>query len=169
MSVGTTTPSRARPGQQEPGSVERRVYVKASPRVVWATLHDPVNARALFPHLEMEQPTPDWPAVAARRRAHPRLGLLRDAAWVESIEARPQSSFAIRVTGTGIHSQLRWWFEPAAGGTRVVHAALVDPLDRWAGLLIWLGRESVAARVENHLRALKERAEAAEHRYQPPS
>ena len=37
--------------------------------------------------------------------------------------------------------------------------ATFDPIDRWAGLLVRLGRRSLAARVEAHLRALKERAE----------
>jgi hypothetical protein len=167
VAVGTNGPSRARPGRHEPGAVERRVFVHASPRVVWATLHDPANAEALFPQLRFDPATPDWPAVAATRRAHPRLGLLRDAAWVESLEARPASIFAIRVSGTGIHGEFRWWFEPVAGGTRVVHAATFDPLDRWAGILMWLGRESLASRVEHHLRILKERAEAVEHHQQP--
>ena len=143
--------------------------MNASPRVVWATLHDPATAAALFPHLRLDPPTPDWPAAAATRGAHTRLGLLRDAAQVESLEARPLSSFALRVTGAGFSGEFRWWFEPAAGGTRVVHAATFDPYDRWAGLLVRLGRESLAARVEHHLRALKERAEAAERRHQQPA
>jgi hypothetical protein len=143
--------------------------VQASPRVVWATLHDPANTLVLFPQLRLEPPSLDWPAAAATRRAHPRLGLLRDAALVESLEARPQATFAIRVTGTGIYGVFRWWLEPAAGGTRVVHAATFDPLDRWAGILMRLGGESLAVRVENHLRVLKERAEAAEHGRQPPA
>jgi hypothetical protein len=169
MAVGTNGPTRARPGRHEPGAVERRVFVKASPRVVWATLHDPANAAALFPQLRLEPPSPDWPAAAARRDARPRFGLLRDHASVESLEARPQSSFALRVTGEGFSGEFRWWFEPIAGGTRVVHAATFDPHDRWAGLLIRLGGESLATRVENHLRALKERAEAAERTHQPPA
>jgi hypothetical protein len=168
VAVGTNGPTRARPGRHEPGAVERRVFVNASPRVVWATLHDPVNAAALFPQLRLDPPTPDWPAAASTRRAQTRLGLLRDAAWVESLEARPQSSFALRVTGAGFRGEFRWWFESASGGTRVVHVATFEPHDRWAGLLIRLGRESLAGRVENHLRALKERAEAAE-RHQHPA
>jgi len=167
VAVGTNGPSRVRPGRHEPGAVERRVFVNASPRVVWATLHDPANAGALFPQLRLDPPSPDWPAAAATRGARTRLGLLRDAARVESLEARPQSSFALRVTGAGFSGEFRWWFEPVAGGTRVVHAATFEPYDRWAGLLIWLGRESLASRVENHLRALKERAEAAERRQHP--
>ncbi len=169
MAVGTNGPSRARPGRHVPGAVERRVFVLASPRAVWATLHDPANAPALFPQLRLDPPTPDWPAAAATRRAHPRLGLLRDAAWVESLEARPQATFAIRVIGTGIHGEFHWWLEPAAGGTRVVHAATFDPLDRWAGILMRLGRESLAVRVENHLCVLKERAESVEHGHQHPA
>ena len=54
-----------------------------------------------------------------------------------------------------------------ADGTRVVHEATFDPHDRWAGFLMKVGGESLATRVEHHLRTLKERAEAAERR--PPS
>jgi hypothetical protein len=136
---------------------------------VWATLHDPANAAALFPQLRLDPPTPDWPAAASTRRAQTRLGLLRDAAWVESLEARPQASFALRVTGAGFRGEFRWWFEGAAGGTRVAHAATFEPHDRWAGLLVRLGRESLASRVEDHLQALKERAEAAERRHHQPA
>jgi carbon monoxide dehydrogenase subunit G len=170
MAVGTS--GRApdgRPGPSEPGLVERRVFVNAAPRTVWAALHDPGNADALFPQLELDPPTPDWPAAAATRRARTRFGLLRDTARVESLEARPQSSFRLRVVGAGFSGELRWWFEPVAGGTRVVHAATFEPHDRWAGILVRLGRESLANRVEQHLRVLKERAEALERRQQPPA
>ena len=40
--------------------------------------------------------------------------------------------------------------------------ATFEPLDRWTGILVRLGGSSVQSRVEAHLRALKERAEAAE-------
>lgn len=170
MAVGTVgRPPAGRPGASEPGLVERRLYVKASPRVVWAALHDPANAAALFPQLRLDPPTPDWPAAAAMRGARPRLGLLRDKASVESLEARPQSTFRVRVEGEGFRGELSWWLEPVAGGTRVVHAATFEPRDRWAGFLVRLGRESLASRVEHHLTALKERAEAIERRQQPPA
>ena len=90
-------------------------------------------------------------------------------ARVESLEARPLSSFALAVTGAGFRGELRWWFEPVAGGTRVIHAATFEPHDRWAGLLVRLGRESLAGRVESHLRVLKERAEASERRPRHPA
>jgi len=48
-----------------------------------------------------------------------------------------------------------------AGGTRVIHAATFEPNDRWAGMLVRMGRRTLEARVEAHLRALKERAERA--------
>ena len=160
MAVGTNRQTSSRSGRLDPGAVERRVFVNASPRVVWATLHDPANAQALFPQLRLEPAAPDWPAAASTRRAETRVGLLRDTARVESLEARPQSSFALRVTGAGFSGEFRWWFEPIAGGTRVVHVATFDPHDRWAGFLMKLGRESLASRVEHHLRTLKERAEA---------
>jgi hypothetical protein len=87
VAVGTNGPTRTRSRRLDPGAVERRVFIYASPRVVWATLHDPANSAALFPQLRLEPPTPDWPAAAATRRAVTRVGLLRDAAWVESLEA----------------------------------------------------------------------------------
>jgi hypothetical protein len=43
-----------------------------------------------------------------------------------------------------------------------VVSATFEPFDRWTGLLVRLGRGSLGSRVEAHLRALKERAEAAE-------
>jgi hypothetical protein len=51
--------------------------------------------------------------------------------------------------------------EPLAGGTRVIHDGSFQTTDRWAGVLVRLGRESIDAIAEAHLRALKERAEAS--------
>ena len=65
------------------------------------------------------------------------------------------------MTGSGFDSEWRWRLEPVAGGTRVIHAATFEPFDRWTGILVRLGRASLASRVEAHLRVLKERAEAA--------
>jgi hypothetical protein len=81
---------------------------------------------------------------------------------VESLEARPDSRFRLRVTGSGFDSEWSWQLEPAAGGTRVIHSATFQPYDRWTGILVRLGGSSVQSRVEAHLRALKERAEATE-------
>lgn len=83
-------------------------------------------------------------------------------ARVESLEARPDARFRVRVTGSGFDSEWSWRLEPVAGGTRVIHAATFEPFDRWTGILVRLGRASLASRVEAHLRVLKERAEAAE-------
>jgi carbon monoxide dehydrogenase subunit G len=139
--------------------VERRVFVQASPRAVWTTLHDPAATAALFPELRLGPAGPSWPAAATTRSARARLGLLRETAHVESLEARPDSVFRLRVTASGFDSEWSWRLEPVAGGTRVIHAATLEPIDRWAGFLVRLGRRSLAARVEAHLRALKERAE----------
>jgi carbon monoxide dehydrogenase subunit G len=139
--------------------VERRVFVQASPREVWATLHDPSSLRALLPELHLGPAEPAWPAAAATRSARAQLGLLRERAWVESLEARPESVFRLRAHGSGFDSEWAWRLEPVAGGTRVIHAASFQANDRWAGLLIRLGRRSLEMRVEAHLRALKERAE----------
>lgn len=139
--------------------VERRVFVQASPRVVWATLHDPVATQALFPELRLGPAGPSWPAAATTRTARARVGLLRESAQVESLEARPESVFRLRASATGFDSEWSWRLEPVAGGTRVIHAATFEPNDRWAGMLVRLGRRTLEARVEAHLRALKERAE----------
>ncbi|HET7167862.1 MAG TPA: SRPBCC family protein [Candidatus Limnocylindrales bacterium] len=153
-------------GHRRPGDhlradrvVERRVFMQASPRTVWAVLHDPAASAALFPELRLGPAAPSWPAAATTRTASTRLGLLREAARVESLEARPESVFRLRVTGSGFESEWSWRLEPVAGGTRVIHAASFEPVDRWTVILVRLGRRSLEARVEAHLRALKERSE----------
>ena len=85
--------------------------------------------------------------------------MLRESARVESLEARPESVFRLRASASGFDSEWSWRLEPVAGGTRVIHAATFEPNDRWAGMLVRLGRRTLEARVEAHLRALKERAE----------
>ena len=165
MAVGTRSGrSRGRPpgDLSESGNVERRVFVHASPRTVWATLHDPAATQALFPELDLGPAAPAWPAAATTRFASARLGLLRDLARVESLEARPDARFRLRVTASGFDSEWSWRLEPVAGGTRVIHAATFEPFDRWTGILVRFSRAPLASRVETHLRALKERAEAAE-------
>ncbi len=150
-----------RPGDHLRGDrvVERRVFMQASPRTVWAVLHDPAASGALFPELRLGPAAPSWPAAATTRTASTRLGLLREAARVESLEARPESVFRLRVTGSGFESEWSWRLEPVAGGTRVIHAASFEPVDRWTVILVRLGRRTLEARVEAHLRALKERSE----------
>ena len=150
-----------RPGDHLRGDrvVERRVFMQASQRTVWAVLHDPAASGALFPELRLGPAAPSWPAAATTRTASTRLGLLREAARVESLEARPESVFRLRVTGSGFESEWSWRLEPVAGGTRVIHAASFEPVDRWTVILVRLGRRTLEARVEAHLRALKERSE----------
>jgi carbon monoxide dehydrogenase subunit G len=171
MAVGTDGgPSGAtgRSAAAERGAVERRVFVHAPPRVVWSTLHDPAATIALYPELQFGPAAPAWPAAATTRSARARLGLLRDRAHVESLEARPDSRFRVRVTASGFDSEWSWRLEPVAGGTRVIHAATFEPFDRWTGILVRLGRATLASRVEAHLQVLKERAEAA-HRATNPT
>ena len=139
--------------------VERRVFIQAPPRIVWATLHDPSAMQALLPELHLGPAEPAWPAAATTRSARARLGLLRETARVESLEARPEAIFRVRASASGFESEWLWRLEPVAGGTRVVHAASLETNDRWAGLLVRLGRRSLGSRVESHLRALKERSE----------
>ena len=59
---------------------------------------------------------------------------------MESLEARPESVFRLRVTGSGFESEWWWRLEPIAGGTRVIHAATFEPIDRWTDILVRLGR-----------------------------
>ena len=153
-----------RPGDHLRSSrlVERRVFVQASPRTVWATLHDPSATAALYPELRMGPAAPSWPAASTTRVGRARLGLLRETAQVESLEARPEAVFRLRVTASGFDSEWSWRLEPVAGGTRVIHGATFEPVDRWTEILVRFGRATLASRVEAHLRALKERAERAE-------
>ena len=153
-----------RPGdhRRADGLVERRVFVQASPRVVWSTLHDPSAGAELFPELLLGPAAPSWPAASTTRPAQTRFGLLREEALVESLEARPNLRFRLRISGSGFDSEWSWQLEPVAGGTRVIHAATFEPFDRWTGLLVRLGRGSLGSQVESHLRVLKEQAEANE-------
>lgn len=153
-----------RPGdhRRADGIVERRVFIQAQPRVVWATLHDPAAVAAIFPEFRFEPAGPSWPAAATTRRGRARLGLLSERAHAESLQVRPEALFRMRVTGTGFQSEWAWHLEPVAGGTRVRHTGSLEALDRWATILMRLGRASLEARVEAHLRVLKERAERSE-------
>jgi carbon monoxide dehydrogenase subunit G len=170
MAVGTDGSGSGRSPRAERsdrGPVERRVFVHATPRTVWATLHDPAATSILFPELRLGPAAPAWPAAATTRSARAQLGLLREEARVESLEARPNSRFRLRVTASGFDSEWSWRLEPVAGGTRVIHAATFEPFDRWTGILVRMGRASLASRVETHLRILKERAEAAQRSSNP--
>jgi carbon monoxide dehydrogenase subunit G len=140
-------------------TVERRVYVRASPRRVWATLHDPDLVRALFAELSVGPADPSWPAAGSLRTGEAHLGLLRTAVRIESIEARPLTAFGIVVAASSFAIEWGWRMEPLAGGTRVIHNGAFETTDRWAGVLVRLGRESIGAIAEAHLRALKARAE----------
>ncbi|TFG66943.1 MAG: SRPBCC family protein [Thermomicrobiales bacterium] len=166
MAVGTGDGAPGRRSDRlaagEPGVVERRVFVLATPRTVWATLHDPAATSMLFPEVRLGPASPSWPAAATTRSARAQVGLLRDEARVESLEARPDSRFRLRVTASGFDSEWSWRLEPVSGGTRVIHAATFEPFDRWTGILVRLGRASLASRVETHLRLLKEQAEVAQ-------
>ncbi len=153
-------PSQRHRGAPGLGRVERRVYIRASPHRVWATLHDPDQMRALFAELTIGPPDPSWPAAGSSRSGEAHLGLLRTAVRIESLEARPQKVFRVLVEAASFAMEWGWWLEPAAGGTRLVHDGSFVTTDRWAGVLVRLGRESIDAITEAHLKALKERAEA---------
>jgi uncharacterized protein YndB with AHSA1/START domain len=141
-------------------TVERRVYVRASPRTVWAALHEPTALADLFPELSIGPAGLSWPAGGAERRGEAHLGLLRVPVRIESIEARPYRIFRLAVVGEAFWFDWAWRFEPRAGGTRIVHSGVFASPDRLAGLLARIGRSSFETFAETHLRALKERAEA---------
>jgi hypothetical protein len=143
-----------------PGRVERRTYVKADPRAVWATLHDPAAQDVLYPELKLGPPAPSWPAAGATRPARFRLGLLRTSVRLESLEARPGARFRTILVGDGIRLERSWAIEPGAGGgTRVIAAADLWTGSRWVGVLVRLGRGSATTVIETNLRILKEMAE----------
>jgi hypothetical protein len=155
-------PSEGRRRLLGPGHVERRVYIRASPRRVWATLHDPDELDLLFAELTIGPADHSWPAAGSSRSGEAHLGLLRTAVRIESLEARPLTAFRIVVLAASFAIERRWRLEPLAGGTRVIHEGSFETTDRWAGVLVRLGRESIGAIAEAHLRALKERSEASE-------
>src|SRR5439155_5831277 len=130
-------PILGRPRVGRPQLAQRRIYINAPPRTVWLALHDPENAALLFPDLDLGPAEPTWPAAAALRRGESRLGLLRSDTIVESLEARPASSFRLRVQGDEFVATLSWRLIGAFGGTRVLHEATFQPTDRLAG---WLAR-----------------------------
>jgi hypothetical protein len=139
--------------------VERLGYIQASPRRVWATLHDEELLGALFPELTFGTANLSWPAAGSARTGEARLGLLRTAVRIESVEARPESRFRIVIVAPSFAIEWGWRMEPRAGGTRVVHDGEFETTDRLAGVLVRLGRESIGELAEAHLRSLKERAE----------
>ena len=140
-------------------SVERRVWVKASPRLVWTTLVDEALTRRLFAELSLRPGEPSWPAAGSARSGDIHLGLLRTGIWVESLEARPYTAFGIAILAPEFEMRWSWRMEPLAGGTRVIHGGWFETRDRWAGVLVRLGRESIGQLADAHLRALKGLAE----------
>jgi hypothetical protein len=161
MSAGMIQrPSTSSRGGPDAVHVERRVYVRASPRRVWGTLHDATQQAALLPELAIGPADPSWPAAGSSRFGEAHIGLLRAAVRIESLEARPLTAFRVVVVAASFAIELAWRMEPRAGGTRVIHEGTFETTDRWAGVLVRLGRESIGAMAESHLRALKELAEA---------
>ncbi|HYM82763.1 MAG TPA: hypothetical protein VEY67_01255, partial [Candidatus Dormibacteraeota bacterium] len=68
---------RSRVTDARPAILERRVWVRASPAIVWATLHDPHHARSIQRELRLGPAIGAWPGAGAIRPATLRLGLLR--------------------------------------------------------------------------------------------
>ena len=141
-------------------SIERRTYIKADPRGVWATLHDPAAQDVLYPELDLGPAATSWPAAGATRPARLRLGLLRTSVRLESLEARPATRFRTILGGDGIRLERSWIIEPGAGGgTRIVARADLRTVGRSVAVLVRFGRGSAATMIETHLRILKEMAE----------
>ena len=160
MAIGIGRPSGEERARAPRRTVERRVYVRASPRTVWAALHEPAGQSILFPELNLGPAGPSWPAGGAERQGEARLGLLRVPVRVESLEARPYREFRLAVVGDGFWFEWSWLLEALAGGSRVVHAGTFSSPDRLAGFLARLGRSSFETFAEDHLRALKSQAES---------
>jgi uncharacterized protein YndB with AHSA1/START domain len=158
MAIGTLQRG-SRAGDDGRRSVERRVWVKASPRRVWTTLHDEALLPRLFAELTLRAGDPSWPAAGSGRYGEVHLGLLRTAVRVESLEARPDSAFGLAISAPEFEIGWSWRLEPLAGGTRVIHDGWFETRDRWAGVLVRLGRESIGQLADAHLRAIKELAE----------
>jgi hypothetical protein len=142
--------------------VERRVFIDAPPAAVWGVLHDPRAARAVFPELRLGSPSGAWPAAGATRSGTLRLGMLREPAVVESLEARPAARFRYRVSAGAIQAEWSWSLEARSGGTIVVHAVSGDVGDRWSGFLAGFGGDPLARATEAHLRGLKTSTEAGQ-------
>ena len=88
LDVAVGTMQRNTPSADDRRSVERRVWVKASPRRVWTTLHDEAWPR-LLAELTLRATDPSWPAAGSAGYGEGPSGLLRTAVSVESLEARP--------------------------------------------------------------------------------
>ena len=140
-------------------ALERRVYVRATPAEVWAALHEPDAAVELFPDLRLGPAGPEWPAAGASRTARGRLGPLPVTMRMESLEARPEGRLRLRITSATFESEQAWTLDPTAGGTRVAHRVTFETRGPLTGWLARLSRQSLEARVEGHLVALKRRAE----------
>ena len=160
MAIGIGRQSGEERRSESRRTVERRVYVRASPRIVWAALHEPSALPDLFPELNLGPAGPSWPAGGAERFGDAHLGLLRVPVRVESLEARPNRAFRLAIVAEECWFDWTWRLEPLAGGSRVVHSGVFASPDRLAGFLARLGRSSFETFAETHLRALKERAEA---------
>ena len=159
IGIGRQSGTTGEPRPESRRTVERRVYVRASPRFVWAALHEPQAFSHLFPELSLGPAGPSWPAGGAERFGEAHLGLLRVPVRVESLEARPYTAFRVAVVGDGFWFDWSWRLEPLAGGSRVVHSGAFSSPDRLAGFLARLGRSSFETFAEDHLRALKRHAE----------
>ena len=143
------------------GAVERRLFVDASPDVVWVALHDPGCRIWRDVRLFLDPAGPDWPAAGARRHARFRVGPVTLGTTLESLEARPARRFRVGIGGRDIRGERLWELTPAAGGTRVAGSALLEGRSRLARALVRLDRGGMGPRLEAELAALKVKAEAA--------
>lgn len=143
------------------GAVERRLFVDASPDVVWVALHDPSCRIWRDVRLLLDPAGPDWPAAGARRHARFRVGPVVIGTTLESLEARPARRFRVGIGGRGLRGERLWELTPASGGTRVAGSVLLEGRSRLARALVRLDRGGIGPRLEAELAALKEKAEAA--------
>jgi len=142
------------------GAVERRLFVDASPDVVWAALHDPARPLWRDVRLYLDPAGPDWPAAGARRHACFKVGPVAIGTMLESLEARPARRFRVGIKGREFQGERLWELTPAAGGTRVAGSVLFEGRSRVGRVLLRLDRSGIGPRLEAELAALKEMAEA---------
>lgn len=149
------------PGTRSGRFEERRIFVDAPPDAVWRALVDPDRGPGLVPEAGLGVPsTASWPAAGSQRPARHRIGLLSESGRATSVEARPGTTFWLRVETPSLRTDWTWRMEPVSGGTRVIHVAAISARGRLTALLVRLGRRDLGAIVEAHLAAISDHVRA---------
>jgi len=137
--------------------------VDAAPEAIWRMLVDPERCAQLLPEAGLGEPwSAAWPAAGSQRGAQQRMGLLRERGRATSVEARPGTTFWLRVESPSLQTDWTWRLEPMAGGTRVIHVAALSARGRIAALLVRLGGRDLGTIVERNLSMLSRLGGAAD-------